>query len=114
MPIFSHFTSSIVLVKKKDDTMRICIDYKELNKKTIKYRYTIFMIDEMIDEMHGVVHLSKVYMRLGYHQIWVREEDICKITYMCHYGNYEFLVMPFGLTNTLATFQLCMNHIYKK
>ena len=108
------FTSSVVLVKNKYGTMRMFLDYMELNKNTIKNRYPIPRIDEMIDEMHGEVYFSKVYMQSRYHQIQVMEEDIHKTTFRCHYGNYEFLVMPFRLTKALATFQSCANHIFNK
>ncbi|GJR59583.1 putative reverse transcriptase domain-containing protein, partial [Tanacetum coccineum] len=112
-PNSSPWEAPVLFVKKKNGSFRMCIDYRELNKLTVKNRYPLPRIDDLFDQLQGSRVYSKIDLRSGYHQLRVCEEDIPKTAFRTRYGHYEFQVMPFGLTNASAIFMDLMNRVCK-
>nr|GFA66188.1 putative reverse transcriptase domain-containing protein [Tanacetum cinerariifolium] len=99
IPSSSPWGASVLFIKKKDGSFKMCIDYRELNKLTVKNRYPLPRIDDLFDQLQGSSVYLKIDLRSGYHQLRVREQDVPKTAFITRYGHYEFRVMPFGLTN---------------
>jgi len=108
-----HRGGPVLLVRKKDGNSRLCVEYRQLNKLTIKNRYPLPRIDDLLDQLRGASVFSKIDLRSGYHQILVKPEDVQKTAFKSRYEHYEYVVMPFRVTNSLAVFMDYMNRIFR-
>ncbi|KAA0065812.1 ty3-gypsy retrotransposon protein [Cucumis melo var. makuwa] len=113
-PSVSPWGAPVLFVKKKDGSMRLCIDYRELNKVTVKNRYPLPRIDDLFDQLQGATVFSMIDLRSGYHQLRIKDADVPKTTFRSRYGHYEFIVMSFGLTNAPVVFMDLMNRVFKE
>jgi hypothetical protein len=111
-PSTNPYSSLVVMVIKKEGTWHMCFEFPTLNKLTIKEKFPILVIDDLLDEVSEAQYFTKLDLHSGHHQIQMKEEDIPKTTFHTHEGHYEVLVKPFGLCNSPSTFQSLMNHIF--
>ena len=109
----SPWGAPVLFAKKKDKTLRLCIDYRQLNRATIKNQYPLPRIDDLFDQLRGARVYSKIDLRTGYHQLRIRETDIPKTTFRTRYGHFEFTVMPFRLTNAPAAFMDLLHRVFQ-
>ena len=112
-PSVSPWGAPVLFMKKKDGTLRMCIDYRQINKVTVKNKYPLPRFEDLFDQLKGAGVLSKIDLRSGYYQLRVKEGDVPKTAFRTRYGHYKFLVMPFGLTNAPAAFMDLMNRVFR-
>ena len=112
-PSVSPWGAPMLFVKKKDGGMRLCIDYRELNRVTVRNKYPLPRIEDLFDQLQKAQVFSKIDLRSGYHQLKIKIADVPKTTFRIRYGHYEFLVIPFGLTNVPAAFMDLMNRVFR-
>ncbi|KAL0549084.1 hypothetical protein IC582_013564 [Cucumis melo] len=113
-PSVSPWGAPVLFVKKKDGSMRLCIDYRDLNKVTVQNRYPLPRIDDLFDQLQGATVFSKIDLRSGYHQLRIKDGDVPKTAFRSRYGHYEFIEMSFGLTNAPAVFMDLMNRVFRE
>ena len=112
-PSVSPYGAPILFVRKKEGSLRMCVDYRALNAQTVKNIYPLPRTDELLDQLHGATIFSKIDLQSGYHQVRVADEDVSKTAFRTRYGHFEFKVLPFGLTNAPATFMSFMHDVLR-
>ena len=112
-PSTSPWGAPVLFVKKKDGTLRLCVDYRQLNKATVKNKYPLPRIDDLFDQLQGTEYFSKIDLQSGYHQLRIKRGDTLKTAFRTRYGHYEFQVLPFGFTNAPAAFMDLMNRVFR-
>jgi hypothetical protein len=113
-PSVSPWGAPTLFLKKKDDTLKLCIDYRQLNKVTIKNNYPLPRIDDLLEQLRGATIFSKIELRSEYHQVQIKDDDIHKNFFRTRYGHYEFVVVTFGITNAPTTFMCLMSNVLSK
>ena len=111
-PSVSPWGALVLFVNKKDSILWLCVDYRQLNKMTVKNKYLLPRIDDLFNQLKGAGVFSKIDLRYGYHQLRIKDADVNKMAFRTRYGHYEFLVMPFGLTNVPVAFMDLMNCVF--
>jgi hypothetical protein len=112
-PSVSPGGAPVLLVNKNDGTLRLCIDFKQLNKVTIKNKYPLSMIDDLFHQLKDVKIFSKIDLKSGYHQVRIKDEDIRNTNFIIRYGHYDFTAVPFGLLNAPTVFMCLMNGVFR-